>query len=323
MINEAKPAVDGPDRLNQPAESMNPGRAEALLKPIIKYWIVELVEPLEFEPRETFEFITDAEGDLCMEVGMTRVLELCQELHRAEDCSQSEWYATRFYQLNHEFFGGALAAYRVRAVYDLAQWVSEPSDKSILGHVDNSQRRIIVGVNHHYNRRKRDARLIHLMAHAKTETTTDDAEPWRREMKRLSETDAYVFQRDVDHGVEHRGRVAHDKIRSKKDSTCMATAASKQRVDLARRCLVLIRRIAAYGAISETPDVVSYALHELRQALRERVGREDDRLFDHLASYRNCDLARLLQELGQVDTFAGDLAVCCPGEVLPRGTYIN
>ena len=103
----------------------------------------------------------------------------------------------------------------------------------------------------------------------------------------------------------------------------MATAASGQRVDLARRCLVLIRRIAAYGAISEKPDVVSYALHELRQALRERVGREDDRLFDHLASYRTCDLAGLLQELGQVDTFAGDLAVSCPGEVLPRGTYVN
>ena len=155
----------------------------------------------------------------------------------------------------------------------------------MLAHIDLAERQITLGVTLNYHRRQADARLTHLMAHAKTKTTTDDAEAWRREMKRLSETDAYVFQRDVDHGVEHRGRIAHDKIRSKKNSTCVLPPASGG-LDLARRCLVLIDRIAAHGATSEQPDVVSYTLHELRQVLRERVGMEDDKLFDHFAADR-------------------------------------
>jgi hypothetical protein len=50
-------------------------------------------------------------------------------------------------------------------------------------------------------------------------------------------------------------------------------------LDLAKKCLALIRDVAARGACSEDPGLIGYALQELTQVLLERTGIED-RLFE-------------------------------------------
>jgi len=54
---------------------------------------------------------------------------------------------------------------------------------------------------------------------------------------------------------------------------------NQDQVELARKCLGLIRDIADRGASSWDPELVGYALEELSQALLERTGCED-RLFE-------------------------------------------
>ena len=91
--------------------------AEALLTSIIKISIVELrgCHPCNYTP----DYVKALQPELCKAVGMTRVNELCRELHRAEDPGLSDWYRARFYQLNKEFFDGCLEDYDVRVVYDI------------------------------------------------------------------------------------------------------------------------------------------------------------------------------------------------------------
>ena len=45
-------------------------------------------------------------------------------------------------------------------------------------------------------------------------------------------------------------------------------------MELAKKCLALVRDIAARGASSRNPDHVGYALQELSQVLLERTGTE-------------------------------------------------
>jgi hypothetical protein len=58
-----------------------------------------------------------------------------------------------------------------------------------------------------------------------------------------------------------------------------STNLSSERLELARKCLRLIRDIAKRGASSCNADDVGYALQELSQVLLERTGMED-RLFE-------------------------------------------
>jgi hypothetical protein len=60
-------------------------------------------------------------------------------------------------------------------------------------------------------------------------------------------------------------------------SGCATTKGAS--VDLARKCLALIRDIAEWGALSWDPADVGYALQELSQVLLERTGTED-RVFE-------------------------------------------
>jgi hypothetical protein len=53
-------------------------------------------------------------------------------------------------------------------------------------------------------------------------------------------------------------------------------ARSSANVELARKCLGLIRDIAERGALSWDPDDIGYALQELSQVLLERTGTEED-----------------------------------------------
>ena len=47
-----------------------------------------------------------------------------------------------------------------------------------------------------------------------------------------------------------------------------------ERIQLAKKCLALISRIAARGACSQNPAHIGYALQELTQVLLERTGCE-------------------------------------------------
>jgi hypothetical protein len=171
---------------------------EALLTSIIKVSIVELggCHPCNYTP----DYVEALQPDLCEAVGMTRVKELCRELHGAEDPGLSDWYRARFYQLNKEFFDGCLEDYDVRVVYDVFPWIGVRRDKIILGHTNLAQRRIVLGMPYDLNAHQMDALLIHHMAHANTKTTCDDSRAWRWEMKRLDEADADVFAQDLGPG---------------------------------------------------------------------------------------------------------------------------
>jgi hypothetical protein len=77
-------------------------------------------------------------------------------------------------------------------------------------------------------------------------------------------------------------------------------------VELARKCLGLIRDIAERGAMSWDPEIVGYALQELSQVLLERTGTED-RVFEPVAAGEIPDLAALYLELEFVNVGSQDL----------------
>jgi hypothetical protein len=77
-------------------------------------------------------------------------------------------------------------------------------------------------------------------------------------------------------------------------------------VELAQKCLGLIRDIAERGASSWDSDDVGYALQELSQVLLERTG-TDDREFEPVPADEIEDLAKLYAELVFVDGCNQDL----------------
>jgi hypothetical protein len=78
---------------------------------------------------------------------------------------------------------------------------------------------------------------------------------------------------------------------------------SSTNLDLARKCLGLIRDIADRGASSWDPEIVGYALQELSQVLLERTGTED-RIFEPVAAGEIPYLAALYVELEWVNGFS-------------------
>jgi hypothetical protein len=195
--------------VERPPRSSSARSAEALLASIIKISIVELRGCYGSDGLDTCQFVAEIEPELCKAVGMSRVMELCRDLHLAEDPGLTEWYAARFYQLNKAHFDGCLEDYDVRVVYDVYTWVGEQPAVHVPGHTDLARKRIVLGVTYDYDPHAMDALLIHHMAHAQTKTTCDDDEAWRREMKRLEKAYADVFRIDVepDLGFEYREEV--------------------------------------------------------------------------------------------------------------------
>ena len=76
-------------------------------------------------------------------------------------------------------------------------------------------------------------------------------------------------------------------------------------VEMARKCLALIRDIADRGASSSDPDDVGYALQELSQVLLERTGVQD-RIFEPVPAGELRGLSALYEELGFVDASSQD-----------------
>jgi hypothetical protein len=79
-------------------------------------------------------------------------------------------------------------------------------------------------------------------------------------------------------------------------------------VDLARRCLALIRDIADCGVWSHDRQVVGYALQELSQVLLERRGMEE-RVFEPASAEIIAGLPGLLEELEFVEGAISDQGV--------------
>lgn len=134
------------DPMHKIPDSLNTDRAEALLRSIIKYWIVELTGCGGTNPDATCDYIAEEEPDLFNALGDERVLELCEEIHRSEDTAASGWYAVRLHQFNKEYFGGRLGDYRVRVVYEVDFWITEPLDELQRSHIDLVKREIILGL---------------------------------------------------------------------------------------------------------------------------------------------------------------------------------
>jgi hypothetical protein len=90
-------------------------------------------------------------------------------------------------------------------------------------------------------------------------------------------------------------------------STILST--NPTNLDLAKKCLALIRDVAARGACSEDPDLIGYSLQELTQVLLERTGTEE-RLFEPVPPHRIHDLEKLYEELAFVDSSSQSMAAC-------------
>src|SRR6266852_6028502 len=81
---------------------------------------------------------------------------------------------------------------------------------------------------------------------------------------------------------------------------------SEARIELARKCLRLIGRIADRGARSQSPANIGYVLQELSQVLLERTGTQN-RVFEPVDADQLHDLTRLYGELDFVDVCSSDL----------------
>src|ERR1700689_1781773 len=80
----------------------------------------------------------------------------------------------------------------------------------------------------------------------------------------------------------------------------MNTEHTESNIHLARKCLAMIRDIAARGALSPDPEHVGYALQELSQALLERTGTEEVHFIPISATLIG-GLDKLYEELDFVD----------------------
>jgi hypothetical protein len=78
-------------------------------------------------------------------------------------------------------------------------------------------------------------------------------------------------------------------------------------VEIARKCLGLIRDIAERGAASWDPAHIGYALQELSQVLLERTGTED-RKFEPAPANEIPGLDQLYLELQWVDGFSEEMS---------------
>ena len=85
-------------------------------------------------------------------------------------------------------------------------------------------------------------------------------------------------------------------------------------LSLAKKCLTLVRDIAARGASSDLPEHVGYALQELSQVLFERTG-SHYRAFEPISAELLAGLRNLHEELALVDSFSQSMAAsdygCC------------
>lgn len=166
-------------------ESANiPTAAEASLRPVIKYWVVELMDCGGTTPEATCDWVCEEEPSLCKALGKKRVLELCKRVHHSEEPGQSEWYQVRFNQFNKEFFGGDLPTFRIRVVYEVPHAMSDAGRGPQSSAINLERREIFLrlsqaGVHH------MECELVHHMAHASTETDVDDDPKWLQEMERL------------------------------------------------------------------------------------------------------------------------------------------
>jgi hypothetical protein len=173
-------------------------QAEPLLTSIIKYWVVRVRGGYGCDGIETWGLVCDLVPDLCDDVGRDSARKLCYEINHAADASLSEWYTGRFYEYNKTLFDGCLEKYEVLVVYNIFPWIGESPDPLVGGRIDHAGRRIIVALRPDSSHLAMDAVLLHLMAHAKTNTSTDDADSWREEMRRLYEAGADVPASDLD-----------------------------------------------------------------------------------------------------------------------------
>jgi hypothetical protein len=89
-------------------------------------------------------------------------------------------------------------------------------------------------------------------------------------------------------------------------SQALAESEALGRVDLARKCLAMIRDVAERGARCTDPEQVGYALQELTQILLERTGSEDI-VFEPVAANRIDGPEALLEELTWVDSGSSDI----------------
>jgi hypothetical protein len=82
-------------------------------------------------------------------------------------------------------------------------------------------------------------------------------------------------------------------------------------IELARKCLGLIRDIAGRAEPSSDPQTIGWALQELSQVLLERVGIQE-RYFEPVEPDELRDLPKLLEELDFVDGFSREFAARVP-----------
>src|SRR5260370_39113017 len=80
---------------------------------------------------------------------------------------------------------------------------------------------------------------------------------------------------------------------------------SEDRIELAKKCLRLIGRIAERCAGSQNPAIIGYALQELSQVLLERTGTQETE-FEPVDDDQHHDLTRLCGELDFVDVCSSD-----------------
>jgi len=169
--------------------------AQVLLRPIIKYWVVELMDCGGTTPDATCEWVCEEEPELCEVLGKDHVLALCEEIHQSGESVHSEWYQVRFRQFNKEFFDGRLPHFCVRVVYDVPLWMNGEGNGLERSAIAGDQ--ILLAITRTGNRFM-ECGLIHHMAHLSTETSSDDDVRWIQEMKRLRSLGAPIVNEDLD-----------------------------------------------------------------------------------------------------------------------------
>jgi hypothetical protein len=159
---------------------------------------IELMDHGGTTPWQTAEYLLGEHPELCARFDEDEIIELCEEIQKAELPVDSYRFQQLFRIFNVQYFGGRLSAYRVQMVFDVHAWTNEyyssgaGLDEFLLGYINIENRRIFLRRSEFPMERI----LIHEMTHAATTGDHDDA--FYKETRRLRELGAPVCPGDDD-----------------------------------------------------------------------------------------------------------------------------
>ena len=158
------------------------------LKKKITDVVMELMDNYDTAPEYTFDALINDFPDLYEHFTDDDILAMCEEVQRSEIPEESARLQSIFEKFNERYFDGRLQGYRIRAVYDINNWVDQELVGGPSSHTDRLKKIIYL--------RRGAFPLEHLLIHEMAYAVTPDGDEIERkaELRRVEQLGAPVWQ---------------------------------------------------------------------------------------------------------------------------------